>query len=95
MDINLKLIALYWFFGLLGYAAHILKTMKQVNWERSIYQYLRAYPLQTSAAFIGFIAALAGIYEMGQLNMTSAFAAGYMANSAADSISGRTIKHLR
>ena len=86
---------LYIFFGMLGFSAHVLKTMRQVNWEASIPQYLKKYPRQTLVAFIGFCGALAGVYEMGQLNMTSAFTVGYMANSAADAISGRTIKHLR
>lgn len=90
-----RLLALYAFFGALGFAAHLLKTMKQVNWQKPIVEYFTAYPRITATAFIGFVAAMASVYEMGQLNMTSAFACGYMANSAADTISGRTIKQLR
>lgn len=90
-----KILALYALFGHLGYAAHLLKTMRQVKWQRSIFHYIIKYPNQTAAAFIGFVVAMAGLYELGQLNMTSAFAAGYMANSAADTIGGRTVKQLQ
>lgn len=95
MTFDWKLLALYAAFGSLGYFAHVLKTMRQVNWQKSIYHYIREYPNQTAAAFIGFIVAFAGLYEMGQLNMSAAFACGYMANSAADTIAGRSMKILK
>lgn len=92
---DLKLLALYAMFSLLGYFAHMLKSMKQAGWTKSIPEYFRAYPKQTLAAFLCCVGAFAGVFEMGQLNMTSAFALGYMADSAADTISGRTIRSLK
>lgn len=92
---DLKMIALYSLFGMLGYWSHVLKTMRQVAWQKSIFHYIKEYPNQTAAAFIGFVVAFASLYEMGQLNMSSAFACGYMANSAADTISGRSMKILK
>lgn len=94
---TIELFLLYALFGVLGFAAHILKTMKQTanTWDMSVLAYLSNYPKQTALAAIGFIGAMAGFYELEQLNMTTAFAAGYMANSAADVLTGRTIKVMR
>ena len=82
---------------LLGFSVHIAKSMKQVssNGNQSVLTYLKTYPLQTWIAFGGAVVGMFGFYEMGQLNYTTAFACGYMANSLADSFGGRVIKQLR
>ena len=82
---------------LLGFAAHILKSMKQVGngWDVSVFDYLMKYPKQTGLAFLLVVGVIAGLFETDQLNMTTGFATGYMANSAADMVTGRAIKQLR
>ena len=95
--IDFSQLAMIALLGLLGFIAHILKTMKQAEatWNMSIFTYLQHYPKQTLAAFIGFVGLMVATFEMGQLNMTTAFACGYMANSAADMIAGRATKVMR
>lgn len=82
-----------------GFWLHILKSMKQMvgtNFrEMPIWEYVRSHPKQNIISALGVLGALAALHEAGQLNLSSAFGAGYMANSLADAVAGRVVKKLQ
>lgn len=79
----------------LGFIAHVLKSADQTAAKLTLKEYLSKYPRPTAVAGISAVGALFAFYEMGQLNYTTAFAAGYVANSLADRVTGRAQKVLR
>jgi len=85
---------------LFGMATHFLKKLVQFRVDHQSEGkyvfcptvYFRMYPYQTLLSLVGGLAGYAALIASGELSLISAYTVGYMADSAADVIGGRSMK---
>lgn len=78
-----------------GVLAHFLKTVYQLRRDgdkTSLSGYWRGHPYQSALTLVSALASFAILKELGQLSAITAFSAGYIANSTADMLAGRSVK---
>jgi len=83
-----------------GMSSHFLKKLMQFRIEQGNgstncpSQYFRHYPYQSALSVIGALAGYATLSSTGELSLLTAFGVGYMADSAADAIGGRSMRKI-
>jgi len=81
-----------------GLLLHVLKQLIESRGEDgspvSLSHYFAGRPYATVAAVVGSVALFIIFHEFEQLNVISAFSAGYMGNSAGDLFGNRLAKNL-
>lgn len=83
-----------------GVATHFLKKLMQHRMETGgdgmahPIHYFKGHPYQSLLSIVGALAGYAALSGSGELTLLTAYGMGYMADSAADTIGGRTMKKI-
>jgi hypothetical protein len=80
----MELIAII-FMAAFGHATHLIKKTAERRadgWDGGVLHLVEERPYRTVLGVCGSVAALAFLFETGQVSLVAAFAVGYMADSA-------------
>lgn len=91
--------ALFHPFAMLAYGMllHVLKNLRDLEragTPQTFRQYTSRFPYSTGFSVLAGVVAYGFLYSSGQLNVASAFTAGYMADSIVNAFTNRTLRVL-